>query len=193
MATRSLSVKEGILYIAVSGVVLFFAVFLGIRAGFAIRGDGAPEVLTPDNLPNRSLLKPGDPLPPMLVKTAENHILNIADITEGKPTVVAVVLPGCGPCEKLLAAWRKKGIVHDENGIRIVLLTAAPPDEFDLGALSEFEDDFPVYFVEFAQLDTHCGISTFPSLIGITSGNAVGFVANGYVHRLENEFFEKYL
>jgi hypothetical protein len=193
MATRAFTVKEGLMYILVGGVVLFFAIFLGIRAGFAIRGDGAPSELTPDNLPNRSHLKVGDPFPQLQVITPENETLDLNAVIQNRPTVLAVVLPGCEPCKNLLKKWETNGIAGAESNVQIVLLAAVPPDELDLGPLTEHGANFQYYFVEFAQLDTNCGITSFPSLMGVTADHTVGFVANAYVHRLDMEFFEKYL
>jgi len=193
MAMRAFTVKEGLMYILVGGVVLFFAVFLGIRAGFAIRGDGGPSELTPENLPNRSLLEVGGPFPQLQVKTADNEPIDMSAVIQNRPTVFAVVLPGCDPCKNLLQKWQTEDIVSDQSRVQIVLLAAVPPDELDLGPLTEYAADFPVYFIEFSELDSHCGISSFPSLMGVKADNTVGFVANAYVQRLDGEFFDKYL
>lgn len=196
MGTRAFSVKEGIMYILVGGMVLFFAVFLGIRAGFAIRGNGeagGPGELTPDNLPNRTIMKVGDPFPALQVKSPDDNILQIADITGGKPTVFAVVLPGCDPCRNMLTKWRDKGIVNDDNGVHVVLLAASRPDESSLGPLEEFEGNYPAYFADMGQLGSECGITTFPSVVGVKADGTIGFVANAYVQRLDTAFFKKYL
>ncbi len=194
MATRAFSVKEGVMYILVGGVVLFFAVFLGIRTGFAIRGGGGePGELTPENLPNRTILKLGDPFPALPVKSPDANTLQISDITGGKPTVFAFVLPGCDPCKNMLTKWRANGIVNDDKGVHIVLLAASQPDELNAGPLAEFEGDYPIYFVDMEQLGEQCGISSFPSVVGVKADETIGFVANAYVYRLDTAFFKKYL
>jgi hypothetical protein len=114
-------------------------------------------------------------------------------VIQNRRTVFAVVLPGCDPCKNLLEQWKTSGITETEAGVQIIMLAAVPPDEMDLGPLSEYAAAFPVYFIEFPELDTHCGISSFPSIMGVTADNTVGFVANAYVQRLDREFFEKYL
>lgn len=195
MATRAFSVKEGIMYIAVGGVVLFFAVFLGIRAGFALRGNGAgePGELTPENLPNRTVMKLGDPFPALPVRSADATALHIVDIVDHRPTVFAVVLPGCDPCKNMLAKWRTNGTVDKDNGVHIVLLAASQPDEVNPGPLAEFANDYPIYYVDMGELEEQCGISSFPSVVGVKADDTIGFIANAYVHRLDTAFFEKYL
>jgi hypothetical protein len=196
MATRAFSVREGIMYIVVGGAVLFFAVFLGIRAGFAIRvygGGGEPGELTPQNLPNRTVMKVGDPFPELPVRSIDDGSVRIADITDGRPTVFAVVLPGCDPCKNMLTKWRDKGIINDDTGVRVVLLAASQPGETETGPLAEFIHDYPVYFVDMGELDSQCGISSFPSVVGLKADDTIGFIANAYVHRLDTAFFEKYL
>jgi len=182
------------MYILVGGVVLFFAVFFGIRAGFAIRGNGGePGELTPENLPNRTVMKLGDPFPALPVRSFDDGALRIADITDGRPTVFAVVLPGCDPCENMLTKWRDKGIINDNDGIRVVLLAASQPGETDPGPLANFTNSFPIYYVDLGELESQCGISSFPSVVGVKADDTIGFIANAYVHRLDTDFFKKYL
>jgi hypothetical protein len=195
MATRAFSVKEGLMYILIGGVVLFFAVFLGVRAGFAIRsnGEGGPGELTPENLPNRTIMKIGDPFPALPIKSADATTLHIAAITDGRPTVFGVVLPGCEPCENMLTKWRANGIVNGGDGVHIVLLAASHPDELDPGPLAKFGNDYPIYFVDMGQLGSQCGISSFPSVVGVKEDATISFVANAYVQELDTAFFKKYL
>lgn len=193
MATRAISVKEGLFYILVGGVVVFLAVFLGIRAGFALRGDGIPDELTPENLPNRSHLEVGDLFPEFQVKSIDGDSLNVREVLQNRPTVFVVVLPGCDPCKKLLSEWKSNGTGDGGGRVQIALLAAVPPGELDLGPLAEYASDFPVYFIEFTELDAHCGITSYPSLVGVTGENTVGFVANAYVHQLDMVFFERFL
>jgi hypothetical protein len=192
MAIRSLSAREIVLYILLGGVVIFVAVFLGIRTGFALRG-GGPGKLTPENLPNRTNLKIGDVLPALEVKTADSVAHPIGDILRGKPTVIVVVLPGCDPCKNLLTTWRESKLFPAGQEIQMIVLAAVSPGEYQLGELEEFGTIFPCYFTDFLQMDKQCGISGFPSLIGVGGDNKIRFIASGYAQELDRKFFEKYL
>lgn len=192
MAGNPNSLKQGIIYILLGGVVLFVAVTLGIQVGFALRGDGKPEI-NPDTLPNRSLMKPGDPLPDLTVYTAEGKETRFADVLGGKKTAIGVVMPGCDPCKQLLTSWVNKNQVDGPHNFRMVLLVATTPEVREMGPLADFAQHYPIYFVDHPHLKEQFGISTFPTVMGTGTGNKVSFVANGYVHQLDTEFFNKYL
>jgi hypothetical protein len=192
MADTRLSFREGIMYILLGGVVLFVAIFLGIRTGFALRSSG-PSEITPETLPNQSLLEMSTGIPSLQVRDSNGSLHTLSDITVGKKTVIGILLPGCGPCKKLLKIWERKEILHNPNGTQIILLVAGPQDNVDLGELTEYVEDYPVYFCDMGHLDAEWGISSFPSVIGIGTGNLISFIANGYVNQLDNEFFLKYL
>jgi hypothetical protein len=178
------------MYIITGGVILYAAVFLGIQAGHAFRG-GATEI-TPDNLPNESLLSPGDPIPPLPLKTATGTPVTLAEAVGDRPTLVGVVMPGCTPCKQLLGQWQQGGV--DGTGKYQVILVATEIEEVgDFGVLADYADTYPIYWCRSDDMDGICGITTFPSLIGMTADNTVGFVANGLVYQLTTEFFDKYL
>jgi hypothetical protein len=192
MAGSSHSFKHVLVYILLGGAIMFLAIFLGIQAGFAIRGDQTAE-LTPESLPNRSLLKPGDPIPPLPVRDMAGNELILDEITESVSTIVGVVLPGCDPCKKLLSEWRNKGILNGQNDFQVVLLATSPSDSLELGPLAEFAEIYPVYFCKSEALKELIGISTFPTVMGLSNEGTVSFVANAYVHQLDIEFFDEYL
>lgn len=193
MAGEAHSFRNVIVYIFLGGVIMFVAIFLGIQAGFAIKGDGVGD-LNPETLPNRSLLKPGDAIPPLPVYTlAGSQSMLLEDVIGGKRTVVGVVMPGCDPCKTLLGEWGDKGILNDLNDFQIILLASTPAENRDLGPLADFAERYPVYFCDHVALKEQFGISTFPSIMGFGDDNSVSFVANGYVHQLDVEFFEEYL
>lgn len=192
MTIRSLSAREIVLYILLGGVVIFVAVFLGIHAGFALRG-GGPGKLTPENLPNHSNLKIGDVMPTLEVSTADGVARPIGDVIRGRPAVIVVVLPGCDPCKNLLASWRDSNLFSDNQNIQVIVLAVVAQGEYQLGELEEFGTVFPCYFTDFLQMDKQCGISGFPSLIGVGGDNKIKFIASGYAQELDRKFFEKYL
>jgi hypothetical protein len=171
---------------------MFVAIALGIQAGFALKGDGSFE-LTPENLPNRSKMELGDAFPPLPVVDLEGNQLLLGDITDGKTTIIGVVMPGCDPCKTLLGEWQTKGITSGGNDFQVILLATSAKDTRELGPLEEFAKVYPVYFCDNLALKEHCGLSTFPSIVGLGADNTVSFVANGYVHRLDVDFFNEFL
>jgi hypothetical protein len=175
-----------------SGVVLFLAIFLGIRAGLAVQG-GRTGNLTPKALPNQTMLKIGERLPDMGVTSLDGRDFTLRDIARGKKTLIAVVMPGCGPCKKLLTQWQNGNIADDDHGRQVVLLAAGSREKRDMGELSAFADKYPVYFCDVAALDEECGISSFPSVLGVDGDNGIVFVASSFVYQLDNVFFDKYL
>jgi len=192
MAGNGFSFKTGILYILLGGIVVFAAVFLGIRAGFAIKSDRVAE-LTPETLFNRSILSIGDPVPFLPLKTVDGKQITLDEITYGRKTLVAVTMPGCDPCERLLTEWRRRNWPDPGADYDIIMIAATYPDRDDLGPLEEFTDNFPVYFCSLDSLEEYCGISTFPSVLGFDADNSVSFIANGRVYDLNEDFLENYL
>jgi hypothetical protein len=192
MPTGHLSFKTGVFYVLLSGVVLFLAVFLGIRAGLAVQG-GRTGDLTPKTLPNQTSMKVSQPVPDLAIRSLDGRDLTLRDIAGGKKTLIAVVMPGCGPCKKLLTQWQDNKIVNGDDGRQVVLLAAGSREKRDMSELAAFADKYPVYFCDVATLDDVCGISSFPSILGIGGDNAVVFVASSFVYQLDNKFFDKYL
>jgi hypothetical protein len=90
MAGTPHSLRNGIIYVLLGGAVLFVAVALGIRVGFALKSD-TPPTLIPDNLPNQSLLKPGDVIPELPVLNLDGRATALNDAVDGKPALVPEV------------------------------------------------------------------------------------------------------
>ena len=191
MAIGQIPFKTGVFYVLLSGVVIFLAIFLGIRTGLAVKG-GQFGDLTPKTVGNETSLKLGQTLPATAIRAADGRELTLPEITAGRQTVIAVVMPGCGPCKKLLTQWQTKGIVGGSDR-QVVLLAAVTPGNLDLGELSEFKDKYPVYFCDFVKLDDDCGVNSFPSLIGVGRDNTIKFVANSFIYQLDNKFIDNYL
>lgn len=192
MPTGHLSFRTGVMYVLLSGVVLFLAIFLGIRAGLAVQGGQTGE-LTPKNLPNQTMLKVSDQLPDMAVTSLDGRDFTLRDIAHGKKTLIAVVMPGCGPCKKLLTQWQNTNIADGDHGRQVVLLAAGSREKRDMGELTAFAEKYPVYFCDVTALDDACGISSFPSILGIGGDDTIAFVASSFVYQLDNKFFDKYL
>ncbi len=192
MPTGHLSVRTVVFYVLLSGAVLFLAIFLGIRAGLAVQGGQAGD-LTPKTLPNQSSMKVNEPVPALAIRTLDGRDLTLRDIAQGKKTLIAVVMPGCGPCKKLLNQWQNDNIANGDKGRQVVLLAAGSREKRDMGELAAFADKYPVYFCDVTTLDDVCGISSFPSMFGIGGNNAITFVASSLVYQLDDRFFDKYL
>jgi|GEM_PF-4734426 len=192
MPTGHFSFKTGVFYVLLSGAVLFLAIFLGIRAGLAVQGGRAGD-LTPKMLPNQTLLKIDEPLPDMPVMSLDGRPSTLRDIAGGKKTVIAVVMPGCSPCKKLLAQWQNAGITDGAHGRQVVLLAAGSREKRDLSELAAFAESYPVYFCDVTALDDVCGISSFPSILGIGGNDTIAFVASSFVYQLDETFFDRYV
>lgn len=192
MPTGRFSFKTGVVYVLLSGVVLFLAIFLGIRAGLAVQG-GRGGDLTPKNLPNQTLLKVGEALPNMPVTSLDGRESTLRAIVQGKKTVIAVVMPGCGPCKKLLTQWQNSNLANGAGGRQVILLAAGSREKRDIGELAPFADKYPVYFCDVTTLDDVCGVSSFPSILGTGETGAIAFVASSFVYQLDDKFFDKYL
>lgn len=191
MPTGRFSLKTGVFYVVLSGAVLFLAIFLGIRAGLAVQ-KGRTGELTPQTLPNQTLLKIDEPLPDMPVTSLDGRPSTLRDIAGGKKTVIAVVMPGCSPCKKLLTQWQNAGITDGSDGRQVVLLAAGSREKQDLSELTASAETYPVYSYDVTALDDVCGISSFPSILGIGGNNAVAFVASSFVYQLDDAFFDRY-
>lgn len=192
MPISQLSIRTVVFYVLLSGAVLFLAVFLGIRAGLAVQGTHT-EVVTPDNLPNKTTLKMGDLLPDLPIRSLGGRDLTLSEMTGARKTVIAVVLPGCDPCKQLLAQWQKDNLAGTPSAWQIVLLAAGSRTDNNLDDLAEFQQAYPVYFCDVAKLTDACGISSFPSLVGVGADRRIRFVASGLVYQLDRVFFDKYL
>lgn len=192
MAVSHISAKTGILYIVIGGVVLFLALFLGIRAGLAVRGGQSGE-LTPDVLPNRTDLKTGQALPELVLRAQDGSLLNIADVTEGNKTVMGILMPGCEPCVTLVEAWQEKGLLDGGGAYTLAFLITTQGDDVSPHEMEKFRGDFSVYYVDHNIIDAAFGVSTFPTILGIGEDNHIRFIASGFGKHMDIAFFAKYL
>ena len=192
MSTRDWSFRNGIVFILMGGVVLFAAIFFGIRTGLAVKGGEFSE-LTPNDLMNRTRLATGDDLPDLSIRNIDGSLTTLREACGDRPTVAAFVMPGCGPCGDLLSTWEASQVYAPENGFSIILIVAVADDNIDLGEIAGFDDRYRVYTCDHVQLDNQIGIGTFPTLIGISERAAISFVSNGFSNKLNGAFFSKYL
>lgn len=192
MEVTRLSIRTGFKYILVGGIVLFLAVFMGIRAGLAVRG--TPDLnLTPEKLRNTTTMKIGDIVPSLSVRSDNGQLTDLQMIGNNKRTVIAVVLPGCAPCGNLLQNWQVKELKQKSGDIQFIMLAGVSSDIPDLRELAEYASDYPVYFCDIEDLRSCCDLTTFPSVVGIGADNRIRFVANAGVYSLDEGFFNKHL
>lgn len=191
MSTGQLTLKSAILLVFLTTTVLFLAVFLGIRAGFA-GGTGQPDI-SPTSLPNYSNLIIDKALPSLMVRTVSGEELNSAEIIKDKKTVIAVVMPGCGACAALMKTWQPLDLTGGAADIRIVLLVGVSDDEPDLGELSDYITKYDHYYCEMSDLETLWGVRSFPTVCGVGKDGNVRFTASTYSNFLDGDYFVEHL
>lgn len=193
MGIKEISAKTGVMYIVVGGLVVFLAISLAIPVGMALSGQSGIGELSPETLPNRTNLKVGQTAPVLELKNLNGRPVSWADITQGKPTIVAVVLPGCQPCEQILNWWEHNGYKNGKDGINMALLVSLSANNDEFEEITMYEHLFPIYTTSFIDLGNVCGISSYPSMFALDGKGNIAFVANGLLRDLDYEFFEEYL
>ncbi len=187
-----LSSSRMIGYILLGGLIMFISVFLGIQAGFALKGNAYN--LTPDVLRNRTTMIVGDVIPALPVMKQSGEWTRLSEALADQKTVMAVVMPGCGPCSKLMKRWAIEEMAQKAAaGYHVAILAAVDIDSVNLGELDEYVDGYEVLYCSAYDLDDFCGVASFPSLIGIGQGGVIRFIANDMVFQLDHDFFSKYL
>ena len=191
MANQPNPFLKGLIFLILGGVVVFIAVIAGIQIGYALRGHDAGRAAEPP--PNNTTLQLGTVIPSLPVFTAEGDQTDLRLVTEGNRTVIAVVLPGCEPCEKLLDEWVETGITNGAGGVRIVILSAMNDGNRDLGPLAGYRDRFSIYFCKSEDLKQQYGLTMTPCLIGIGPDNTLKFADDQHLRQYDAEFFDKHL
>ncbi|MEE9441506.1 MAG: redoxin domain-containing protein [candidate division Zixibacteria bacterium] len=193
MGINDTSTKTNLMYIMVGGLVVFLAISLAIPVGMALSGQSGIGELSPETLPNRTNLTIGQTAPALELKNLNGRPVSWADITQGKPTVVAVVLPGCQPCERILNWWENNGYKNGKNGINIVLLASLSSSEIEFETIMMYEHLFPIYTTGINNMRENYGITGYPTMFGLDSKNDIKFVTHSFLRELDYEFFKEYL
>lgn len=188
MSTGKRTFTSIIFYISIAGVVIFAAVFFGIRAGLAVRASGALGI-TVENLTNSTQLVIGQKVPNIDVFTEHGRIQPLRSLCQGENTVIAFLMPGCGPCANLIDGWRNAELYQAANGYRVILVAATSDDVSDIEEIREIGADFPLYLCDFATLNASTGIETFPTIFGISGDTEIAFISSGYNRHIGNAFF----
>ncbi|MCP4567595.1 MAG: hypothetical protein GY841_08455 [FCB group bacterium] len=191
MESGQITLKSGMFLVLLAATVLFLAVFLGIRAGFA-GGTGQPDT-SPASLPNYSNLVIDKGLPSLTVRTSSGEELNSAKIIGTQKTVIAVVMPGCGACASLMETWQTLDLTGGDRDIRIVLLVGVSGEESELGELSEYIKKYDHYFCDMGDLDQIWGVRSFPTVFGVSLDRNIRFVASVFGNFLDGEYFAEHL
>lgn len=191
MESGQITLKSGMFLVLLAATVLFLAVFLGIRAGFA-GGTGQPDT-SPASLPNYSDLVIDKDLPPLTIRTSSGEELNSAEIIGSKKTVIAVVMPGCGACASLMESWQTLDLTGGNSDIRIVLLVGVSGEDSDLSDLSEYIKKYDHYFCDMGDLDQVWGVRSFPTVFGVGLDGNIRFVASVYGNFLDDDYFAEHL
>jgi len=191
MSIKELGIKQVLLFIVVGGIVMFVAIILGIRVGMVFANQSPDR--TPDSLANQTTMRLGEKVPNLPVVAADGRSLTLQEVTGGKPTVIGIVMPGCSACKKLLKTWDIHGIVNGVKGLQVILLAASTIDNRDLGELAQWGSHYPYYFCETGALDEFCGISNFPSVMGLKGDNTIGVIGSAEAMALDINFYQEYL
>ncbi len=183
--------KSTITYMLVGAAIIFIAAFIGVRAGFALKSNKGMD-FTPEGFSNQTSLKIGDLAPALPVVSLNGESGLMPDMIRRRKTLLAIVLPGCGPCRNLLDDWSERSFAENAVWLPAVMAVGTPEQ-----AAAELPDDFrarfPVYFCDEQVLDSLCRVAVFPTLLGIGQDGRIRFIISGYVGRIDRRFFDKYL
>ncbi len=188
MSTRSISLKEGITYIVFGGIVVFIAVFFGIRSGLAVRSSGVLGITT-KNLVNNTSLAIGESVPDMQVYQPGGTPVTLRDLCLEENTVLAFLMPGCGPCSDLLENWSRENTHEKAVDYRIILIAAMEDETEVIEELQGVETLYPVYLCDHATLSMTIGTTIFPTLLGVNEDASIVFVSCGYNNQIKHDFF----
>ncbi len=186
----SVPTKKTIGLILLTGVVVFAAVFLGIRAADVIATNNS--TLSPEDLSNQSSLKIGDPPPSLDIATLEGSPMTLADLSHEHPVVVAFVMPGCGPCGELMKDWDAVGFAEGARW-KPVVVVAGDSSQARNSLPRAILQSYPVYTCDEGELANTTNITVSPTLLGLGSDGTVRFVVSGYTKQVGVDFFTRYL
>ncbi|MEZ5360418.1 MAG: hypothetical protein R3F48_16515 [Candidatus Zixiibacteriota bacterium] len=190
MSAGKRSFVSTIVYMCIGGGIIFAAVFFGVRAGLAVRTSGVLGI-DPNNLTNNTQLVIGQKLPEIQVFSNTTPERPLHELYQNTNTVVAFLMPGCGPCAELLTRWRLKQLSKKAEGYQVILVAATSADLNDISEITELGGEFPIYMCDFVSLNMATGIETFPTIFGIKRDGSIVFISSGYNQYIENDFFRE--
>ncbi|MCK5125926.1 MAG: hypothetical protein KAR42_06705 [candidate division Zixibacteria bacterium] len=182
----------GSFYILFGGIVLFAAIFFGIRAGLALKSAQSADI-SPEDMPNLTSMKIGDAVPDLVIHDLNGVETSLTKITHGKRTITAVLMPGCEPCETLLNSWLQRKVGLDNEDYQVILLAANDGDSSDLEEIEMFTGIYNTYTCDRYELENKISLSTFPSLIGINNKDEITFISNGFSPDLDSKYYSEHL
>ncbi len=190
MASAKNSILRFALVVISAGIILFLAVFVGIQIGHAFKGDDTSSVEA-----GASTGQPltGDPIPSLKLYTDNKQATDLREVVSGGAALVAFTMPGCSSCSDLLSGWETDGISEGRKELRIIVVVATPPDDFDAGELAQYGSAYPLYFCDNPDLYFGLNVRGLPAVLGITAEGAVSFFSNEPESINDPAFIESYL
>ncbi|CRD57970.1 TlpA family protein disulfide reductase [Stenotrophomonas indicatrix] len=103
---------------------------LGLWAGNRLAPEPATEAAAPVAVspPALPMLRPGDPLPALVLADAEGHALDIHERFRGRPLLVNVWASWCGPCVEEMPELARFAERQGAHGVQVLGLALDTPD-----------------------------------------------------------------
>ena len=102
---------------------------LGLWAGNRLVPEPATEAAAPAvSPPALPMLRPGDPLPALVLADAEGHALDIRERFKGHPLLVNVWASWCGPCVEEMPELARFAEGQGAHGVQVLGLALDTPD-----------------------------------------------------------------
>ncbi|SYZ72496.1 hypothetical protein TRIP_C20611 [Candidatus Zixiibacteriota bacterium] len=183
--------KRNLIYLSLGAIVIFVAVFAGVRAGLAVKHDENP-IPVPESFSNQTSLKIGDYLPTLPIKGPKDDSSSLLSALRRHKTLLAIVLPGCGPCRNLLDEWSEPSFAESAAWHPVILAVGSPEQ-----AAEELPDNlknhYQIFYCDENDLNRLYRVAVYPTVLGIDQDGRIKFVISGYVGRIDRRFFDKYL
>lgn len=192
---ESRSMKKFLIKSLISLVVILGGVGGGIYIGSAFTGKKI-GLITPEDLPNSSLLEIGETFPDyVLTDLATGNAFNIRDFTNDQGrTILMIVSPTCEPCHVLVDFWNKKIEPQIEKDVNVLIVFDSL--ETTVTDLAEkplvFRRSNSVSTNRFEQTKTDRMQGT-PTIVGLDASCRIKFISSGFSHDLNARFINKFL
>jgi len=118
---------------------------LGLWAGNRLAPEPATEAAAPVAVspPALPMLRPGDPLPALVLADAEGHALDIRERFKGHPLLVNVWASWCGPCVEEMPELARFAEGQGAQGVQVLGLALDTPGGVR-GFLQRVPVDYPI-------------------------------------------------
>lgn len=122
------------------------------------------------------------PFPSVFLKDLSNKVVPADQLLEGKNTVILFISPTCQPCSDEIERW-KPYLPSLQPPFQVIGISPEPPAELVL-YVKEHQINFPLYSDPAGTLVEYFSLSTYPTLVGVTTQRIVKFIRPGYASDL---------